>query len=159
MDPLRLYLVFDQEFANGENWFRWLIEATRAIGMQRDERGFGVPVQFRSIPWGADQPDLLGEAHPRRIDLTRASMNCVLVLVDNAMAACNPRRWTGYFDELRDRMAKRDGGDLLIPVLIGADNDPFFPDLHGIRNVASDLPARIDDSAKFSIRCQCRSKS
>ena len=96
MDPIRLYVIFDPACAAGPAWVAMVDRAFASLGMQRDSRLFGVPVQRRSAPWGRGQPVLPHPRHPRQIDLSSASRNCLMVLVDAAMVRFNKAQWAEY---------------------------------------------------------------
>ncbi|WP_158219818.1 toll/interleukin-1 receptor domain-containing protein [Ideonella sp. A 288] len=153
MDPMRLYVVFDPGFEPaGSAWVSWLADALSGLGMQRDGCRFGVPVQWRSQPWGAEQPGLPGVQHPRRIALDDAASNCVLLLMDDSMGAVQPTRWVAYVEELRARMAHRAGRDLLVTVMLTAQK-PLFPGLpHTMRGAVPDLPSQPQAAVRFLVQ-------
>lgn len=152
MDPLRIYVVFDPAFKQGLKWVDWLTEAFGGLGMQRDERRYGVPVQWRSAAWGAPQKDLSDSSHPRRIALDQAARHCVLLLVDAGMTGFRAARWRTYVDALRRDMASRGDRDLLVPVLIGGDVAQLGSLPQAIRDVVPDLPDDQPACTRFLVQ-------
>ena len=118
MDPMRLYVIFDPACTPGPAWVAMVDRAFSSLGMQRDDRLFGVPVQQRSAPWGGGQPGLPNPRHPRQIDLSNASCNCLMVLVDAVMVRFNQAQWAEYMGNIQSQMAQRPGRDIVVPVLL-----------------------------------------
>lgn len=149
MDPLRVYVVFEPAFNAGAGWVRLLSEAFCSLGMQRDEMRFGVPVQFRSEPWDAEQPGLPGTRHPRRIKLAGATSNCVLVLVDPVMSGFRQAHWAQYMADVQRQMDLRPGRDLLVPVLLSDQVPAFAQRVQAIRPTGLELPTDERTRVRF----------
>lgn len=152
MDPLRVYLVFDQQFEYGQRWMRWLTDSLSGIGMQRDECRFGIPVHGRFKPWGAAQPNLPGPLHPRQIQLGDATRNCILLLVDGHMTGFGLKRWREYVNVLQQQMANRPGQDLLVPVLLNGAAPAFNHLPQGIRTATPQTPDKGVEATRFLLQ-------
>ena len=152
MDPMRLYLLFDPACAEGPAWLTMLDRAFSSLGMQRDDRLFGIPVQQRSVPWGDDQLDLPGRSHPRRIDLSQASCNCLIVLVDAVMQGIRPAQWAEYVASIQRQMVARPGKDIVVPVLLQDQVPAFAEHKNVMRPRTANLPADARARTRFFVQ-------
>ena len=132
IDPMRVYVLWASSFSKvgdpGHRLAHALREQLDVLGMVRDGVGFRVGVRQRSSRW-------LPTPHPRRIDLTAARSNVVIVVEDDVMLG---RRnvWTEYVAELAAQIDARGGADLLLSVTVSEQNGlPALADrqLQGIR--------------------------
>ncbi len=140
MDSLRLYIVFDPTFPEGAGWAKFFVGQFGSLGMQRDELGDFVPVHSRSQAWGKSQPGLDGTAFPRRIDLGRASRNCIVVLVDPRMMY-QESFWAHYFGHVKAQVDARGNRDLVVPLLFDTPTPSFAHRTQTIRFDSFDAPA------------------
>lgn len=152
MDPMRLYVIFDPACTPGPAWVAMVDRAFSSLGMQRDDRLFGVPVQQRSAPWGGGQPGLPNPRHPRQIDLSNASCNCLMVLVDAVMVRFNQAQWAEYMGNIQSQMAQRPGRDIVVPVLLHDEMPAFAQHLQVIRPSAVDVPADARARTRFFVQ-------
>lgn len=140
MDPLRIYVIFDPAFAEGKSWVKFLIRELGSLGMARDGSRTGVPIHPRYAPWGAKQPGLAGDDLPRRIDLSAARRNCVLILNDATMAA-NHEQWRRYVDHIRQQTKRRGKLDLVAEVLLPSAR-ALLSHTQTIRGAVASLPTK-----------------
>lgn len=112
IEPMRVYVLWASSLAKVEDPGRRLAHALRdqldVLGMVRDGVGFRIPVRQRSNRWRPTK-------YPRRIELSAARSNVVIVVEDDVMQG-RRNEWNEYVAELAARMDARDGADLLLPV-------------------------------------------
>src|ERR1700731_2070989 len=74
------------------------------LGMERDGIQYRVPVRYRSEPWeNGPTPEA-----PRRIDLSAAEHNAIVLLHDDLIVA-DARIWDVYVSHIMSAMAGRAG--------------------------------------------------
>lgn len=121
-DPLRIYVVFDPDFAEGIEVTSVLRSAFDAIGMLREGLRFSVPVHTRSVPW---HPGELSASNlPKDIDFEAADSSAVLLIQDPIFSA-KRTIWHGFVEKVKEEVGKREKC-LFIPVLIGKSVKPEF---------------------------------
>jgi TIR domain-containing protein len=150
MDPLRLYVVFDPDFKDGQAWADFISKAFDCVGMKRDGLAFSVPVYRRHCAWGAAQQDLPDPAHPRRIPLDAANRNVVL-LIHDAVMNYKSERWIDYSKHLLKQAENREHLDLFIPVQLSEQTPSVFKGLQLIRP-ADGLLADERERKRFLVR-------
>ena len=137
IDPMRVYVLWASSFAKvgdpGHRLAHALRDQLDVLGMVRDGVGFRVPVRQRSSLWRPTP-------YPRRIDLSAARSNVVIVVEDDVMLG---RRnvWTEYVAELAAQIDARGGADLLLSVTVSQQSGlPALADrqLQGIRRLEPD---------------------
>jgi hypothetical protein len=113
VDTLRLYVVWHPEFAHGLALARAVHRHFDSLGMVRDGVRLSVPVRTRTAP-ASGTP---GKA-PRRIDLSLAEHNFIIVLAEPRLARASGRTWRAWFDEL-EAAAQATPGTRVVVVPVG----------------------------------------
>lgn len=145
MDPLRIYVIWDEAASGNQADAREIAQQFDGIGMQRDGHRFHVPVRVRYTPSPRVDRGVLQQA-PRGIELDRARLNVFVVLYDDRMAD-NHDAWNRWLDGLRAEVERTGRKDLFIIQAMPGTRRRQFACLPYVQGLPSDDPAAYPDPA------------
>lgn len=116
--PLIVYIVWHQDFKEGQAIADHLYSSFSRDSRQPLERGLGIPVFFRSIV------DSNGFIKP--IDFTESDKTVIVVLIDNELMLAS-ETWRSYVGAIADFCKKPGSGAYLIPISLTETATSYRP--------------------------------